>query len=551
MRQRDATSRRSMRRTGIEGLLAAMLVAQPLAAQHAGHDAALGRVDFDAPCAPAVRADFDRAVALLHHMTYPVAHATFASVAEADPDCALAYWGMAVTLFQPLWPTRPSPAELERGWGLAQEAAARSSGDPREQGFIDAAVAFFDPAGGPDYWTRIERWAEAHERLHDAFPEDREVRAFYALSQLATAARRDDTAARHAAAAALLAGILEEEPTHPGAVHYTIHANDFDGRQAESLAVVRGYSDIAPSNPHALHMPTHIFVRLGDWDGVIEWNRKAAEAALAQRVGPADEYVWDEYPHALEYLVYAYLQIADDAAASEALAALRAKNDLQPSFKTAFHLASIPARYALERKDWALAAGLEPRTPATLDWDLFGWPEAVVWHARGMGQARTGRADDAGVSLRRIRELERRASEAGESLFADQIRVLALEVEAWIAAPAGAGDRAVGLMEEAASLEESTPKHPVTPGAAIPAREMLGDLYAELGKASEAIDAYERSDARTPGRLNAALGLARAHASLGEAETAAAYYRRVLERAVQGTERAGVAEARAFLDRRG
>jgi tetratricopeptide (TPR) repeat protein len=519
---------------------------EPLSAQEA-REASLGRVDFGVSCAPAVRADFDRAVALLHHMTYPVAYAAFEGVAETDPECAIAYWGMAVTLFQPLWPTRPSAQELELGWRLARQAQAAGTASVREAGFVAAAVAFFDPAGDPDYWTRIDRWAEAHARLLEAFPDDLEVRAFYALSHLATASRSGPPADHHARAADVLAGILQREPTHPGAVHYTIHADDFDGRQAESPGVVRSYAEIAPSNPHALHMPTHIFVRLGEWDDVIAWNRRAAEAALAQRVGPNDEYVWDEYPHAVEYMVYAYLQEGDDRAALGAIEELRAMADLQPSFKTASHLATTPARYALERWFWDAAAALAPRAPVFLEWDAFPWPEAIVWHARGVGRARRGDRAGAARSLSRIEELERSASAAGERLFADQIRILGLEVEAWLAADAGERDRAVALMSDAAALEERTPKHPVTPGATVPAREMLGDLLATLGDQRAALAAYRAADERTPGRLNAALGLARAHAALGETGPAAEQYRRVLDLAVEGAERSAVEEAQAFL----
>lgn len=521
----------------------------PLAAQEPA-DAQLGRVDFPTSCAASVQSDFNRAAALLHHMTYPVAYSAFEGVATDDPDCAMAYWGMAVTLFQPLWPTRPGAEEIERGWSLASRARALASGDPREDGFIAAAEAFFDPAGAPDYWTRIERWADAQERLYEAFPEDREVRAFFALAHLATASQSASPAAHHERAAGILAAILEEEPTHPGAVHYTIHANDFDGRERESLDVVRGYSAIAPRNPHALHMPTHIFVRLGDWDEVIAWNEEAAEAALAQRVGPEGEYIWDEYPHAVEYLVYALLQKGDDEAAHEHIDALHAATELQPSFKTAFHLASTSARYAVERRDWSMASALPARTPGYLAWDAFWWPEAVTWHARGLGAAHLDDLDATEASLRRMSELEELASAAGEAYFATQIRILRLEVSAWEALARGNRERAVARMVEAVRLEEETPKHPVTPGATVPAREMLGDLYFELGEYPNALVEYKRVIERIPARLNTVLGLARTSEALGDGTAALRYYRRVVDLAVPGSAREGVVEARSYLEAR-
>lgn len=265
-------------------------------------DAALGRVTFDVSCAPPANEEFERGLALFHHMTYPVAYAAFETATELDEDCAMGYWGMGMTLFQPLWPTRPSARDLEQGWQLMKIARAQSGEAERERAFIRTGEAFFDPQGSPDYWTRIQRWADVSAELHEMYPDDREAQALHALSVLATASLHGDPEGHHARAASMLAEILAEEPTHPGAVHYTIHANDFAGRSDRSLDVVRSYGEIAPENPHALHMPTHIFVRLGFWDEVVEGNIRAAEAALAQTAGPNGEYVWDEFPHAIGYL---------------------------------------------------------------------------------------------------------------------------------------------------------------------------------------------------------------------------------------------------------
>ncbi|HSM06958.1 MAG TPA: hypothetical protein VK858_20190, partial [Longimicrobiales bacterium] len=457
------------------------LIPHPRSAQESAPES-LGVVEFGASCDPAVLDDLDRGFALLHHMTYPAASSVFQEVAEVDPDCAVAYWGAAMTHFQPLWPNRPTPEDLRAGWALAREARRRVAPSGREAMFVATGEAFFDPDGDPDYWTRIERWAAATKALFDAYPEDREARAFFALSHLATASR-GDAARHHQEAADVLATILAEEPAHPGAVHYLIHANDFGGRERLSLDVVRSYGDIAPANPHALHMPTHIFVRLGEWESVIEWNRRAAAAALLQPVGPGGAYVWDEYPHAVEYLVYAELQRGDDAAAEALIRALHDTPALQPSFKTAFHLASTPVRLAVERKSWAEAAALPARDPATLDWDAFPWPEALVWFGRGLGAAhQEGSEETVAESVDRLRQLSAGASAQGEAVFATQIDVLRFEVEAWGALATGDADQAVWLLEEAVDLEEATPKHPVTPGPMLPARELLGDLYLALGR---------------------------------------------------------------------
>lgn len=508
----------------------------------------LGAVSFETSCDPGVEDDFNRAVALLHHMTYPFAQAGFRSVSERDPGCAVAYWGEAMTLFQPLWPTRPSTSDLERGWELMSKAREHGAGTPREALFLAAGEAFFDPEGDPDYWTRIERWVEAMTAVYTAHPEDLEAAAFFSLANLAISARSADPAATNARSAEVLSGVLAVESTHPGAVHYTIHANDLNGRERESLGVVRSYGDIAPNNPHALHMPTHIFVRLGEWGESIDWNLRSAEAALADRVGPSDEYVWDEYPHAVEYLVYAHLQQGDDGAARALVEALQDIPDLQPSFKTAFHLASTAARFAVERQDWVAAAQLPVRQPTSLDWDRFPWPEAVVWYARGLGAAHLEQVSALQESRDALAGLSTRAQEAGEAYFATQIRILELQLEGWQALLGSDSDGAIELLREALLLENATPKHPVTPGATLPAGELLGDAYFAMGQAELAREAYATSNERIPGRLNSLLGLARTSVALDDLASARTYYQEILSRSAGSSNRPGVLEARAFAE---
>jgi tetratricopeptide (TPR) repeat protein len=337
--------------------------------QHADH--ALGKVHFPVSCTEKAQAEFDQGIALLHHMTYPQAREAFERVAAVDPHCAMAHWGIATTLFQPLWPTRPSPAELQRGGDATRRARALEPSTERERLFIAAAEAFFLEPASSDYWLRIRRWAEALDKLHTALPDDPEANAFYALSLLATAP--SDAISREYAdrAAEILIRVYRQNPDHPGAMHYLVHSNDVPGRERELLEVTRKYEASAPNNPHALHMPTHIYTRLGDWDGVIRGNLRAADAALLYPAGDHGEFIWDEFPHAIEYLVYAYLQKGDTANAGAQLERLRTTERLEPTFKTAFHLASAQARYALERRDWLSAAGIVPRMPATLAWERF------------------------------------------------------------------------------------------------------------------------------------------------------------------------------------
>jgi tetratricopeptide (TPR) repeat protein len=516
----------------------------------AGHhaDSALGKVEFTVSCSATARTEFNRAVALLHHMTYPRARESFEQVAKLDPRCAMAHWGIAMTLFQPLWPTRPGPAELRRGKEAVQRARSLQPRTQRERLFVDAAAAFFEP-DSLDYWQRIGRWEQAMQRAYAALPQDPEVMAFYALAHLATTPADRVTRAHADRAASVLLQLYERHPEHPGAMHYLVHANDVPGREHESLSIIDAYGAAAPRNPHALHMPTHIYTRLGNWDGVVRGNLDAADAALAHPAGDQGQFVWDEFPHAIEYVVYAYLQMGKDDSALAQLKRLTSTPRLEPSFKTAFHLASTQARYALERRAWSEAMALAAREPSALDWDRFKWPEAVTWFARGLGAAHEGRMDGAHSARGRLEELEAAAGTAGEQLFARNIRVLRLEVGAWLAHVQGDTQASTSLMREAAELEVSTPKHAVTPGPTLPAHELLGDLLLEQGRAQQALAAYERSLELYPRRFNSLLGAARAARRAGDEAQARAYYRELLDVAGEGTRQPALTEARTFATR--
>ena len=518
------------------------------AGQHAGHP--LGTVHFPITCSEQAQAEFNRAVTLLHHMTYPQAREAFQRVAATDPGCAMAHWGIAVTLFQPLWPTRPGPEALQRGWDALQKAKALQPPTERERLFLAAAEAFFLEPGSSDYWLRIRRWEQASEKLHASFLDDPESAVFYALAHLAAAPGDRVSRAHSDRAAAILLGVYQRNPDHPGAMHYLIHANDVPGRERELLEITRKYDASAPRNPHALHMPTHIYTRLGDWNGVIRGNRLAAEAALEHPAGDRGQFVWDEFPHAIEYLVYAHLQRGDDAAAAAQLERLRATARLEPTLKTAFHIASTQARYALERHAWDEAALIVPREPATLNWDQFTWPEAIAQFARGLGAARTSKLDDARVALARLELLEAATTKAGEDLFARNIRVLRLELRAWLAHVEGKRGSSVALMREAAGLEASTPKHAVTPGPTLPAEELLADLLMEQKQPADALAAYRRSLAAYPKRFNALLGAARAARALGDESLARTFYQELLDIADGRTGRPALKEAQSYVGRR-
>ncbi|HEY6641424.1 hypothetical protein [Povalibacter sp.] len=528
----------SLRRDVVAVIVGSMLLVpvSGSAAASSPHDHdALGKVDFPVSCSTQAQAGFDRALALLHHMTYPQAHAAFEQVAATDPECAMARWGIAMTLFQPLWPTRPGPEARQAGWAAVQKAKSLHPQADREGLFIAAAEAFFLDPAATDYWVRIRRWEQAQQKAYEALPQDPEAAVFYALAHLATTPS-DVVDRSHAdRAAAILLKVYESNPDHPGAMHYLVHANDVPGRERELLEITRKYERIAPNNPHALHMPTHIYTRLGDWDRVISGNLRAADAALAHPAGDQGQYVWDEFPHTLEYLVYAYLQKGDDQAAAAQLQRLRATERLEPTFKTAFHLASTQSRYVLERQAWDEAARLVPRQPATLDWDRFAWPEATVQFARGLGAVHIGEAAIARQAVERLQVLESVAAKGGEDLFARSIRILRLELSAWLAWSQDEQEASVTLMRQAVELEQSTPKHSVTPGPTLPAGEQLGDLLQAQKRPAEALAAYQRSLEAYPARFNSLLGAARAAEASGATQLSNDFHGRLLQVAGEST----------------
>ena len=385
-------------------------------------------------------------------------------------------------------------------------------------------------------------------RVYAARPNDIETAALYALSQLAAGQGQvaPDRMAYHSRAAEVLLSVYEREPTHPGAIHYTIHANDVDTRAGKSLEVVRSYSDIAPAVPHALHMPTHIFVRLGEWPEVIEWNRKSAAAALRF---PASDGISHHYPHALDYLVYAYLQRGEDEQARAIIEEVSARQEpFQGTFISAFHLAAMPARYTVERRAWNEARTIIPGTPASVAWERFWWAESFSWFARGLGAVHEGDDNEAERAERRMIELRDAARAAGEKGFADYIEIDRLVLAAWRGHVAGQSERALNLAREAVRLEATTQKHPVTPGAPYPAQEALGDLLLDLGHPQEALSAYEGSLATWPGRFNSLVGVARAARAAGLDDRARDHYRALLEvSSAADSSRPALAEARRFL----
>jgi tetratricopeptide (TPR) repeat protein len=445
-------------------------------------------------------------------MMYQEARGRFQAIIEADPACAMAYWGTATTLFQPLWATRPSGEEVQRGWRLIAQARERVE-SRREALLIEATGAFFREPDTAEFPTRLRRWAEAMKAPYEAYPQDPDIASLYALSRLTLAQRADERDPLFDEAESLLRRVQEKHPGHPGAIHYTIHATDADGRAENALDVVRAYRDIAPEVPHAMHMPSHIYVRLGEWPKVIEWNRESADAALEHPVNGA---VSHHYIHAADYLAYAHLQRGDGDRAGAVVEEALAKGPYQRSFISAFHAASMPARLAVERRNWKRAAELEPRNPDYLPWDESPWAEGQTWYARGLGAVHTGDLNAAQEAEARLRTLRENASAAGDEDIATYIEIDRRVLDGRIAHAQGDGEKALALTRQAAELEATVEKHPVAPGALLPPYEALGDLLVELDRPAEALKAYRKADEAWPGRYHTRAGMARVAEAVDE-----------------------------------
>ncbi|PPI84536.1 hypothetical protein KEHDKFFH_09715 [Marinobacter maroccanus] len=476
-------------------------------------------------------------------MMYTQARAEFNAIIQADPDCAMAHWGLATSLFQPLWGTTPSAEDISRGRQAVQQA--RNSADSeRERLLIDATAAFFEP-DTDQVRERLAGWIEGMEQAYQAFPDDPNVATLYALSRLTLALSAEDRKALHNEAEEVLRAVWETEPTHPGAVHYSIHATDADGRASNATSIVDSYSGIAPSVPHALHMPSHIYVRLGDWPRTIDWNQQSANVAVDHKVDDATSF---HYVHALDYLVYGHLQRGEDSAARSVWESARANGPHQANFPGAFHLASIPARLAVEARDWEAAAAITPRAVNYIRWDKFAWPEALSWFAHGLGAVHTGDLEAAREAEQRLESLAEAARSAADQRFSTYIEVDRRILAGWIAKAEGEPDRAIELMRSAGELEASVEKHPVTPGALLPPYEALGDLLVALDRPAQALAAYEQSDQTWPNRYNTLEGAARAADLTGDTESAEQWSRRLLEMAPE-TERGSIERIQALAGR--
>ncbi|MBD3666168.1 tetratricopeptide repeat protein [Sulfitobacter aestuariivivens] len=480
-----------MERTGIRTICAAVLSG---AAMLPGTVAAQS-VDLPTTCNPAADAAIDDGLTRLHNMMYIQAEEAFNRAAVADPNCATAQWGIAMSIIHPLWPGTPSEAETARGQAAAQRAIELPAGSDLEQALVQAAVAFYAP-GLDGYRARLSAWADAQQAAEKGHAGNIDVVALAALSRLATAPRGPARAEIFAAVGDTLDALHQKEPDHPGVIHYAIHAYDNPSLKARGVPYAEIYDKIAPDAPHALHMPAHIFTRTGNWEKSVHLNDRSAKAALAQ----STDIVQSHYAHAIDYMVYGHLQLGAAQQAERLVTEMLAIDNHQVSFGGAYALAASPVRLLLEQDDWSGAAGLSPKMHSAIPWEKF--PQAVTmhWFAKGLGAARAGETDTARLAVAKLKELHTAMQDRGQDYWARLTEGQILSVEAWIELDAGNTDLAVTHQTAAADLEDSLGKSPVTPGHVLPARELLGDMLASLGRAEEAADAYRATLAHSPNR---------------------------------------------------
>ena len=513
--------------------------------QHGGGAEKLGTVNFETSCKADTRADFNRAVALLHSFEYRPAAETFAKVLTADPSCAIAQWGIALCHWgNPFAGIKTGPP-VERGHDAAQKGLATGSPTPRERSYIAAVNELYKDFATVPHRSRTLAYAKAMEAVQRDNPKDIEARIFYALAVNQTALATDKTYAAQLQAAQILEPLWKQYPDHPGLPHYIIHAYDHPPLAPKALEAARKYALIAPSAPHALHMPSHTFTRVGYWKDSVETNIKSEQTALKQNV-------IGEALHAMDYQAYAYLQMAQDQKAKavlDRLAPTAAKLDMNamggaaPPVAGLYARNAVAARYALERGMWAEAAALP--APAS----QFPFADAIAHYARALGLARSGKPAEAKTDVEKLASLRDALAAAKDAYWTEIVDIQRQIAIAWIAFAEGRKDEGVALLRKAADQEDATDKSAISPGPIAPARELLGEMLLEAGNAKDALVAFEATMKKEPNRFRGAYGAARAAEAMGNRTLAAKFYRQVLDIAKESdNQRPELKKARSFTN---
>jgi hypothetical protein len=527
--------------------LAAFSCGRPALGQLAGDK--LGEVHFPISCSAAAQQQFDHALALVHSFFYPETVKAFTALANTEPSCAMAYWGIAISQ-RPNPLIVPLPPELlKAGWEAIEKARAASVKTPRERDWIEALAAYFKDYAAVDQRTRTLAYEAAMERLSARYRDDAEAAIFYALALNEAADLNDKSYSRQFKAVGILQALEAKHPNHPGITHYIIHSYDFAAICAEGIPAAERYAEIAPSAPHALHMPSHIFSMVGKWNEVIRSNlaSDASQKTYTLRMNPGAGTIQADNParyHQLDFLTVAYLQLAQDRRAKEIVDLRNSVAVLTPDFRYTAHtaFAAIPVRYALDRSAWAEAAVLPVmKTP-------YAQAEAISWFGRALGAARTSDLGAAREDVANLRRLDEKLVQEKETYWADQTDIQIKAAEAWIALAEGRADDASALMRNAADMEDRSEKHIAMENRLSPMRELLGELLLETKQPAGALEAFEGSLKSTPNRYRSWTGAARAAEALGDHTKARGYYGSLAALGRDAdTERPDLVAARTFL----
>jgi len=498
-------------------------------------DEKLGKLSFPTSCDPKVQAEFERGVAMIHSFWFLIARRTFEGVLQQDPNCAIAYWGVAMDYLGNTLATTPTRADADAAWQALEKARAIGAKTPRERDWIEALSAYFRDHDKTPVNARLTAYNTAMEQMAQRYPEDYEVQVGYALTLQASASKADLTYANQNKSVAMLEKLYAQNPQHPGVTHFIIHAYDFAPFGDKGVPAARRYAGIAPAVPHARHMPSHIYSMVGLWEESIASNASAIE-------------IQPDYYHAADFSVYAHLQLAQDAKAkalTEKSLATADRGDRPINFVNFTAKAAMPARYVLDRGDWAGAAAL-PVAPSQ-----YPMADSLSRFARGLGMARTGNLTGAKAEIEAMKALRAALERVNDSYWADRTEEQMLAVSAWIALKEGARDQALRFMRTAADNEDGSLKHVAMENRLYPLRELYGDLLMEMGQAPAALVEYETALKATPNRYRGFLGVARAADAAGNRAKATEYYGKLVDLAKNAdAERQEVREAKAFLARR-
>jgi Tfp pilus assembly protein PilF len=496
---------------------------------------ALGKVHFETSCKPEAQQHFDQAMLYQHSFWYRASQNSFEDALKADPECAIAYWGIALSLlYNPH--VAPPVKNLAQGAAAIEKGRALAAKTQRERDYLDALAAMYKDYDKVDHRTRVLAYLKAMEQLAQRYPNDDEAQIHYALALNVGASPTDKTYANQLKGAAILEQIWTRQPDHPGIAHYLIHLYDTPALAEKGLTAARRYAKVAPAAAHAQHMPSHIFTRLGYWQESIASNVEA------ERVAKQATDFHDEL-HSMDYLVYAYLQLGQDNNAKAVIDEMNRVTGFTESFLPGpYALAISPARYAVERGDWKAAAELKVRPSQLAN------VQAITYFARALGAARSGNPEAANADIAKLAELRDRLREAKDGYWSEQVDIERQVAIAWKLYAEDKRDEALNAMSAAADAEDKTEKHPVTPGVPKPARELYGVMLLESGRANEALSAFEATLKKEPNRLGAYVGAAAAAEKSGDKAKARDYYEKIVAIADGAdTGRTEVAEARAYL----